>query len=522
MAFKAGDIIKTAGGFVLLAAPGSKAYYAWPMHDPAPESTVILEPGDLVNETDLEIPLGVDLTDQLKVPEGNFQTVVARVQETCLEKLWRNDFYQRAGQFYKLFHKPSAFEPGNTWVSCSGKVYDEQEMLHLIDAALDFWLTAGRYATSFEEKLADFLGVRHCLLTNSGSSANLLAISALTSPVLAERRLQPGDEVITVAAGFPTTVAPIIQNKLVPVFVDVDLKTINVNTELLEAAVSKKTGAIILAHTLGNPFNLDAVTQIARKYKLWLIEDNCDALGSTYRGKYTGSFGDLATVSFYPAHQLTMGEGGAVLTSNLQLKKVVESLRNWGRDCWCPPGKDNTCRRRFHWKLGSLPDGYDHKYTYSHLGYNLKVTDLQAAIGVAQLAKLPQFITTRQRNFHLLYEGLKDFRHLFVLPEATEHARPCWFGFYLTLRENAPFSRQQLIHHLENHLIRTRLLFAGNVIRQPAFKGIPHRVAGGLHNTDTVMNRTFWIGLYPGLGEKEIYYVIRTFADFIQGGREHD
>lgn len=524
MSFKAGDILELKDSYGLVATYDGQDYYVWPMvmTDSRRESFV-LEVSDLAFvEQSREIPLGIDLSYQLKVNAHDVQGKAGEINRPCLEKLWRMDFSRRAGQFYKLFHAPEPFTPGQTWVSCAGKVYDEQEMANLIDAALDFWLTTGRYADSFEERLAGFLGVRFCLLTNSGSSANLLAITALTSPKLGERRLKPGNEVVTVAAGFPTTVTPIVQNRLIPVFVDVDLETYNVNIKQLEAAISDKTGAIILAHTLGNPFNLDAVMEIARKHNLWLIEDNCDALGSTYRGRYTGTFGDLATTSFYPAHHITMGEGGAVLTSDPLLKRVVESLRDWGRDCWCPPGHDNTCKRRFQWQLGTLPYGYDHKYTYSHLGYNLKLTDLQAAVGVAQLAKLSEFIRVRERNFRLLYEGLQQYEDIFILPQATEHACPSWFGFLITLRSGAPFSRQQLINYLEEHCIRTRLLFAGNITRQPAFQGIKYRAVGELKNTDTIMNQTFWIGLYPGLGEREIRYILDTFDDYFQAINVND
>ncbi|WP_243119728.1 lipopolysaccharide biosynthesis protein RfbH [Pelotomaculum propionicicum] len=476
----------------------------------------VLEAEDLFVEKSVNIPLGIDLNCRLKIIEEDIKGKAGEINLPCLEKLWRSDISSRAEQFYNLFHTPPPFEPGKTWVSCAGKVYDEKEIISLINASLDFWLTTGRYASFFEEKLANFLGARYCLLTNSGSSANLLAISSLTSAKLGERRLRPGDEVITVAAGFPTTVAPILQNRLTPVFVDVDPETYNVAVEQLESAVSTKTRAIILAHTLGNPFNLDAITKIVKRYGLWLIEDNCDALGSTYRGRYTGTFGDLATLSFYPAHHITMGEGGAVLTSDPLLKRITESFRDWGRDCWCPPGKDNTCRRRFAWRLGELPSGYDHKYTYSHLGYNLKITDMQAAVGVAQLNKLADFACMRRKNFQQLYAGLQKHKDVFILPKSTENADPCWFGFPLTVRDGAPFTRQQLIQHLEDHRIRTRLLFAGNILKQPAFQDVHYRVAGELKNTDLIMERTFWIGLYPGLGQKEIDYVLDAFDWFMR------
>ncbi|MTI85033.1 MAG: lipopolysaccharide biosynthesis protein RfbH [Firmicutes bacterium] len=517
MAYKVGDILKVENKCFLVASLGNNEYYVWSMiNSNSKEASYVLEARDYIptNESK-KLPLGIDLNYQLKVNSNSVQGKLGEANRSCLEKLWRRDFSKRAKEFYNLFHSPKLFIPGHSWISCSGKAYDGQEMSNLIDASLDFWLTNGRYASLLEEKLVAFLGAKYCLLTTSGSSANLLAVSALTSPKLGRRQLKPGDEVITVAAGFPTTITPIIQNRLVPVFVDVDLDTYNVNVEQLETAVSEKTRAIILAHTLGNPFNLDAVTKIARKYNLWLIEDNCDALGSTYKAKYTGTFGDLATLSFYPAHHITTGEGGAVITGDPLLKNIVESFRDWGRDCWCPPGHDNTCKRRFQRQLGSLPFGYDHKYTYSHLGYNLKLTDMQAAIGVAQMEKLPEFILSRKRNFQLLYEGLREYRDLFILPRATEHADPSWFGFLLTQRPEAPFTRQQLINHLEKHRIRTRLLFAGNITRQPAFQGVEYKVAGELKNTNIIMNKTFWIGLYPGLGKDEIRYILDTFNDFI-------
>lgn len=517
MSFYAGDILIIDGGIALVASSTSGEYSVWPMVEPVPEGVaLILEAGELVLEKGREVPLGIDINCMLKIKEKEIRGKAGFITRSCLERIWKSDFSRRAEQFYKLFHAPQPFEPGKTCVSCSGKVYDEKELISLIDSSLDFWLTTGRYASIFEENLANFLGVRYSLLTNSGSSANLLAISSLTSLKLEDRQLKPGDEILTVAAGFPTTVTPIVQNRLVPVFVDVDLATYNVNVEQLEAAVSPKTRAIILAHTLGNPFNLDAVTEIARQHNLWLIEDNCDALGSTYKGLYTGAFGDLATLSFYPAHHITMGEGGAVLTSSTLLKRVVESFRDWGRDCWCQPGKDNTCGRRFDWQLGELPSGYDHKYTYSHLGYNLKMTDMQAAIGVAQLAKLADFESMRRKNFQQLYHGLQKYEDVLILPKATENADPCWFGFPLTVRDGAPFTRQQLVQHLEERRICTRLLFAGNILKQPAFQGAHYRVAGELKNTDLIMERTFWIGVYPGLGQKEINYVLDTLEWFMR------
>lgn len=405
---------------------------------------------------------------------------------------------------------PKEFVPGQTPVPVSGRVFDHTEMEALVDAALDFWLTAGPYAQEFEKRFAATMGIRYALLVNSGSSANLAAVSALTSPSLGDRRLRPGDEVITVAAGFPTTVGAIVQNGLVPVFVDVDLPTYNVLADRLEAALSERTRAVVLAHTLGNPFDLDAVTEFTEKHGLWLVEDCCDAVGSTYRGRGVGTFGDLATASFYPAHHITMGEGGAVLTDDPLLKKIVESFRDWGRDCWCDPGKEDTCGKRFGYQLGGLPFGYDHKYTYSHIGYNLKATDLQAAVGVAQLGKLPAFGEARRANFERLHKGLEDLEDLFLLPEATPGSDPSWFGFPITLQPGATVTRNQVTQHLEDHKVATRLLFAGNLLRQPAFRDIKHRQTGGLDNTDRIMNDSFWVGVYPGLSRDHLDHMIDT------------
>jgi CDP-4-dehydro-6-deoxyglucose reductase, E1 len=412
-----------------------------------------------------------------------------------------------------------SFVPGETPVPVSGRVFDADELLHLVDASLDFWLTTGRYAKQFELEFARAVGVRHALLCNSGSSANLLAVSALTSKKLGDRRLRPGDEVITVAAGFPTTVNPILLNRLVPVFIDVELGTYNLDASRLEEAIGPRTRAIIAAHTLGNPFDLEAVMAVAKKHDLWLIEDNCDALGSSYGGKLTGSFGDFGTLSFYPAHHITMGEGGAVLTNRPQLKLLIESFRDWGRDCWCEPGEDDTCGLRFDHQLGSLPRGYDHKYIYTHIGYNLKVTDMQAAVGVAQLRKLDQFVDARRRNWQLLHDGLKPFEDVFLLPRATEGSDPSWFGFPITVREEAPFDRNELIRHLESRKIATRLLFGGNLTRQPAYEELDFRVVGDLRNSDVVMTRSFWIGVYPGLSEEMIAFVVSEFEHFLETRR---
>jgi CDP-6-deoxy-D-xylo-4-hexulose-3-dehydrase len=411
------------------------------------------------------------------------------------------------------------FVPGESPVPVSGRVFDASELQYLVDASLDFWLTTGRFAARFEREFAAFCGLRHAVLVNSGSSANLLALTCLTSPKLGDKALRPGDEVITVAAGFPTTVNPILQNRLVPVFVDVQVPTYNIDVSQLEAARSPRSRAVMVAHTLGNPFDLGAVVEFARRHDLWLVEDCCDAVGATYRGQRVGTFGDLATVSFYPAHHITMGEGGCVLTDSPRLKTLVESFRDWGRDCWCDPGKDNTCGKRFDWQLGQLPCGYDHKYTYSHIGYNLKATDMQAAVGVAQLAKLPEFITARRRNFEALHEGLRHLEEYLILPEATPGSEPSWFGFPIGVRLGSPFSRNELTAHLERHRIGTRLLFAGNLLRQPAYQGIEHRQVGGLEKTDYVMNQVFWIGVYPGLDEGRIAFVRDTIEAFCRGLR---
>jgi CDP-6-deoxy-D-xylo-4-hexulose-3-dehydrase len=416
------------------------------------------------------------------------------------------------------------FQPGESPVPVSGKVFDAADVQHLVDASLDFWLTTGRYARRFETEFARACSCRFCLLTNSGSSANLLAVSALTSPLLGDRRVQPGDEVITVATGFPTTVNPILQNGLIPVFLDVHVPTYNVDVSRLEEAVSDRTRAIVMAHTLGNPFDLAAVRALADKHNLWLVEDMCDAVGAEYDGRPVGTFGHIATVSFYPAHHLTMGEGGAVLTNSPNLKKIIESFRDWGRDCWCDPGKDNTCGKRYGFKLGDLPAGYDHKYTYSHIGYNLKVTDMQAAVGLSQLAKLPAFIAQRRENFEFLRQALAPFDEFLELPRATANSNPSWFGFPITVRETAPVTRNALVAHLESRKIGTRLLFGGNLLRQPAYKNIPHRIVGTLTNADRVTDHTFWVGLYPGLTRQMLEYTVDAIGGALQpqqSGKPH-
>jgi len=427
----------------------------------------------------------------------------------------RKQILDLVAEYHAEAFPETPFQPDLMPVPVSGRVFDASDLQSLVDSSLDFWLTTGRFARQFEKEFARTLGVREAILVNSGSSANLVALSCLTSPKLGDRRLVPGDEVITVAAGFPTTVNPIIQNRLVPVFVDVCIPTYNIDVTQLEGALSNRTRAIMIAHALGNPFDLDAVTAFAAKHNLWLIEDCCDAVGSTYKGRNVGTFGDLATVSFYPAHHITMGEGGCVLTERPLLRTLVESFRDWGRDCWCEPGKDNTCGKRFDWQLGDLPCGYDHKYTYSHIGYNLKLTDMQAAVGVAQLRKLPAFIESRRANFRLLRDGLKEVEEFFVLPEATPGSDPSWFGFPLAVRPGAPFNRDRIVRHLEGNRIATRLLFAGNLVRQPAYRDVEHRVAGSLDNSDFVMNRVFWIGLYPGITEAMVQYMTGSFKSFV-------
>jgi CDP-4-dehydro-6-deoxyglucose reductase, E1 len=433
----------------------------------------------------------------------------------------RQQILQLCGLYFQEAFPPREFIPGQSPVPVSGKVIDAADLASVVDSALDCWFTTGRFAEDFERKLARFVGVRSASLVNSGSSANLIAVSVLTSPKLGDRRLRPGDEVITVAAGFPTTVNPILQNRLVPVFVDVTIPGYEIDVTQLEAARSEKTRAVVIAHTLGNVFDLDAVTAFAGKYNLWLIEDCCDALGSTWNGRKVGTFGDLATISFYPAHHITLGEGGAVLTDQPALTTLIESFRDWGRDCWCQPGKENTCGKRFDWQLGSLPCGYDHKYTYSHVGYNLKATDMQAALGASQIAKLPRFIELRRENFRYLRNALARLGEFLILPEATPGSDPSWFGFPIGIRENAPFSRDDLTHALESKKIATRLLFGGNLTRQPAYEGSEFRVVGDLRNSDFVMNRVFWIGIYPGLTHHMLDYVADVITDFVAHPVQH-
>lgn len=411
--------------------------------------------------------------------------------------------------------KPETFFPGVTSIPPSGKKIDGKEMQYMVEAALDGWLTTGRFNDAFEKKLADYIGVRHLITVNSGSSANLVAFNTLTSPNLGERAIKPGDEVIGVAAGFPTTVNPVLQFGAVPVFVDIELGTYNIDSSIIEEAIGPKTKAIMLAHTLGNPFNLEVVTALCKKYGLWLIEDCCDALGSTYKGKKVGTFGDIGTLSFYPAHHITMGEGGAVFTNNAELAKIAESFRDWGRDCYCAPGKDNTCGKRFCQQMGDLPPGYDHKYTYSHLGYNLKITDMQAACGLAQLEKLDQFVTQRKLNFAYLHDRLSGCAEFLLLPKASEHADPSWFGFPITLRENGPVSRTDLLNYLDQEKVGTRMLFAGNLIKQPYMKERLYRVHGVLKNSDRIMADTFWIGVQPALTQDMMDYAASKIEAFL-------
>ena len=432
------------------------------------------------------------------------------------EKNDREEMFDLVRKFERKYGKPHNFQPGKTVIPPSGKLIGQEELVAMVDASLDGWLTAGRYNRSFERQFSKFLGVKHVLTVNSGSSANLVAFSCLTSPKLGPRAIKKGDEVISVAAGFPTTVNPILQFGAIPVFIDVTLENYNVNVERVESAISPKTKAIMLAHTLGNPFNLDVITNLCKKYNLWLIEDTCDALGSTYKNKMVGTFGDIGTISFYPAHHITMGEGGAVFTNSDDLHVIAESYRDWGRDCYCQPGKDNTCGKRFEWQLGNLPRGYDHKYTYSHIGYNLKISDMQAACGLAQLKKVEQFVKSRRENFKFLKNALSELEDVLVLPKPTEHSDPSWFGFPLTVKHSSPLNRIELIRELEKNKIGSRLLFAGNLTRQPSMLDQDFKIQGNLDVTDTIMNNTFWVGIHPALTEEMLGFTASVLTKILR------
>lgn len=528
-----------AGGIYKLPFPftdlsGKKARPALALNDPDDNgdvrfvfiTTTPLEEGvaglrltsDFFTGETLPFPSFLRLDKTLLLHKSLAIKPLATLNSHAMAKVYRALITSQIPQFAEFTYIEKTFKPGSTRIPPSGKVIGATELHNMVEASLDGWLTTGRFNTAFEKRLAEFLGVKHVLTTNSGSSANLLAFAALTSHQLGDRALKPGDEVISVAAGFPTTVNPIIQYGMVPVFVDVHIPTYNIDPELIEAAISDKTKAIMLAHTLGNPYNLAAVTRIAKKYNLWLIEDCCDALGSTYEGKSVGTFGDIGTLSFYPAHHITMGEGGAVFTNNDDLSRIIESFRDWGRDCYCAPGKDNTCNKRFCQQFGKLPYGYDHKYTYSHVGYNLKISDMQAACALAQMDRLEDFVESRKRNFTFLKERLRSCEEFLILPEATPGSEPSWFGFPITIRQSANVSRVELLKYLDQYKIGTRLLFAGNLTRQPYFEGRTYRISGELTNTDKIMNDTFWIGVYPGLDEEMLDFMIGKIEEFFGAG----
>jgi len=485
----------------VMGIPGSSQVHQW-----NEVNQLIINTEDLLNGG-LGKPTVFPVSKQMVFSPRFFCGEVGTVKPETLDKIMRLVVGNQVEQFHTSVNQPKIFTPGTTVVPPSGKVIGAPELKNMVEASLDGWLTTGRFNEAFEKRFAEFVGVPYALTTTSGSSANLLAFTALTSHKLGARALQPGDEVITVAAGFPTTVNPMLQNGMVPVFVDVDATTYNIDPTKIEAAVSAKTKAIMVAHTLGNPFDLDAVMAVANKYNLWVIEDCCDALGSRYKGQHVGTFGHIATCSFYPAHHITMGEGGMIFTQERDLRTIIESFRDWGRDCYCGPGCDNTCGKRFGQQLGSLPMGYDHKYTYSHLGYNLKITDMQAACALAQMDRLPGFIAARKHNFAFLKERLKSCEEFLILPEATAGSEPSWFGFPITLRAAAGVERVELLKYLDQYKIGTRLLFAGNLTRQPYFKGRTYRISGELANTDNIMNNTLWIGVYPGLTEEMLDFV---------------
>jgi CDP-6-deoxy-D-xylo-4-hexulose-3-dehydrase len=493
----------------VMGIPGSTKIHQWKEND-----QVIINPDDMQTGR-LDNPSVFPVSKQMVFSPHFFCGEVGTVSNKTLEKVMRLAISHQVEQFQISVNQPQSFIPGQSVIPPSGKVIGVEERQLMVDASLDGWLTTGRFNAEFEEKLAAFIGIKHLITVKYGSSANLVAFSTLTSPKLGDRAIKPGDEVIGVAAGFPTTVNPILQFGAVPVFVDVDPKTHNIDASKIEAAIGPKTKAIMLAHSLGNPFNLDVVTDLCKKHNLWLIEDCCDALGTTYRGQMVGTFGDIGTLSFYPAHHITMGEGGAVFTNSKKLKTIAESFRDWGRDCFCAPGKDNTCGKRFCFKLGQLPKGYDHKYTYSHLGYNLKITDMQAACGVAQLEKAPQFIQARKDNFAFLKNRLQSCAAFLELAEATEHSDPSWFGFPITVKENSPVTRLELLTHLDQHKIGSRLLFAGNLTRQPYMIGANFRISGDLTHTDNVMNNTFWIGVQPALTTEMLEFAASTIESYL-------
>ena len=508
---------------IIISEPNSKGDYlaiagSTKIHQWFEKKHILVAP-DIVLGGSLDKPTIFPASKQILIDSKFVRAQIGRIPVEYLETLLRQCFSQYTKAFFQGVHAPkieAPFIPGKSRVPYAGRVYDEKELCNLVDASLDFWLTAGRYSESFESDLAELLDIDTALLVNSGSSANLVAFSALTSPLLKDRRIKPGDEVITVAAGFPTTVNPIIQNQAIPVFVDVELGTYVPTLDAIKKAISPRTKAVMIAHTMGIPFDAAGLKKLCDEKGLWLIEDCCDALGSKLDGKYLGTFGDLATLSFYPAHQITMGEGGAVLTDDDQLARIARSFRDWGRDCYCSGGENNTCGKRFTQQFGTLPFGYDHKYVYSHIGYNLKVTDLQAAIGCAQLEKLDTFIKARRSNWETLYNALEPYSDYLILPETPANTEPCYFGFVITVRKDAGFTRNELTVFLEEARIETRNLFCGNLIRHPAYEQIEYRVAGDLENTDTIMNNTFFIGVYPGLKPGQIEYVTEVFHRFFR------
>jgi CDP-6-deoxy-D-xylo-4-hexulose-3-dehydrase len=514
--------------FIVTTEPDSNSEIeAFPLRDLKTNDSVLLTNEDLLTGA-LDGKVIIDLTrpHYLKF-NSNFREI-GQVKEDVLAKIFKELALKYSKEHYKTVHYPkqnAEFVPGVSPVTYAGRVFDEEEITNLVDSSLEFWLTSGRYVDEFERGFGKLLGVKNAILVNSGSSANLVAFNTITSPLLKERQFKKGDEVITVAAGFPTTIVPAIQFGAVPVFLDITFPTYNIDVSRLQEALSPKTKAVMVAHTLGNPFDLQAVKDFCLKHNLWLIEDNCDALGSRYlyngEWKNTGTIGDIGTSSFYPPHHMTMGEGGAVYMQNSKLKKIAESIRDWGRDCWCPSGKDNTCGKRFDWELGELPDGYDHKYIYSHFGFNLKVTDMQAAIGCAQLKKLPSFISARINNWNFLRNGLNDLSEYFILPEPTLNSEPSWFGFLLTIKDGVRFNRREIIDFLEKAGIQTRMLFAGNFLRHPAFDEMRrektgYRVIGNLENTDKVMNDTFWVGVYPGMKPQMLEYIVEKIKEFVK------